>query len=76
MLNGLSGSSHCVSQLVTYKWPKWLRRQTEKQRLIWAYARFSPVGNASAIFVLQDTMNYFKGCSSWGNYLLEVSVKP
>jgi len=24
-------------ELVTYKWPKWLRRQTEKQRLIWAY---------------------------------------
>eukprot|EP00667_Euglena_gracilis_P000196 EG_transcript_196 len=24
-------------ELVTYKWPKWLRRQTEKQRTIWAY---------------------------------------
>ncbi len=24
-------------ELVTYKWPRWLRRQTEKQRHIWAY---------------------------------------
>ena len=24
-------------ELVTYKWPKWLRAQTEKQRIIWAY---------------------------------------
>ncbi|KAI0042052.1 glycosyltransferase family 24 protein [Auriscalpium vulgare] len=24
-------------ELVTYKWPTWLRRQKEKQRIIWAY---------------------------------------
>jgi UDP-glucose:glycoprotein glucosyltransferase len=24
-------------ELVTYKWPHWLRRQTEKQRTIWGY---------------------------------------
>jgi len=24
-------------QLVTYKWPEWLRRQEEKQRIIWGY---------------------------------------
>ncbi|EIW54691.1 glycosyltransferase family 24 protein [Trametes versicolor FP-101664 SS1] len=24
-------------ELVTYKWPTWLRAQTEKQRIIWAY---------------------------------------
>ncbi|KAF9513801.1 glycosyltransferase family 24 protein [Hydnum rufescens UP504] len=24
-------------ELVTYKWPSWLRAQTEKQRVIWAY---------------------------------------
>ncbi|KAG6833463.1 hypothetical protein H0H87_006830 [Tephrocybe sp. NHM501043] len=24
-------------ELVTYKWPSWLREQTEKQRIIWAY---------------------------------------
>lgn len=24
-------------ELVTYKWPDWLRAQTEKQRIIWAY---------------------------------------
>lgn len=23
--------------LVSYKWPAWLRRQTEKQRIIWGY---------------------------------------
>jgi len=22
---------------VTYKWPSWLHKQTEKQRIIWAY---------------------------------------
>lgn len=24
-------------ELVTYSWPHWLRAQTEKQRIIWAY---------------------------------------
>lgn len=24
-------------ELVTYKWPSWLREQTEKQRIIWGY---------------------------------------
>jgi UDP-glucose:glycoprotein glucosyltransferase len=24
-------------ELVTYRWPSWLRAQTEKQRVIWAY---------------------------------------
>lgn len=24
-------------ELVTYKWPNWLRQQTEKQRIIWGY---------------------------------------
>jgi UDP-glucose:glycoprotein glucosyltransferase len=24
-------------EFVTYKWPSWLRAQTEKQRIIWAY---------------------------------------
>ena len=24
-------------ELVTYKWPSWLNKQTEKQRIIWAY---------------------------------------
>ena len=24
-------------EFVTYKWPSWLNRQTEKQRIIWAY---------------------------------------
>lgn len=24
-------------ELVTYKWPSWLREQKEKQRIIWAY---------------------------------------
>lgn len=24
-------------ELITYAWPKWLREQTEKQRMIWAY---------------------------------------
>ena len=29
----------CDVGLVTYKWPQWLRRQTEKQRIIWGYVR-------------------------------------
>jgi UDP-glucose:glycoprotein glucosyltransferase len=24
-------------ELVTYKWPSWLHKQTEKQRIIWGY---------------------------------------
>jgi hypothetical protein len=24
-------------ELITYKWPTWLNKQTEKQRIIWAY---------------------------------------
>ncbi|KAG6887758.1 hypothetical protein C0995_013010 [Termitomyces sp. Mi166 len=28
---------HFKYELVTYKWPSWLREQTEKQRIIWAY---------------------------------------
>ena len=24
-------------ELITYKWPAWLHKQSEKQRLIWAY---------------------------------------
>ena len=27
----------CEVELVTYRWPEWLRAQTEKQRIIWAY---------------------------------------
>ena len=26
-----------ASRFVTYKWPSWLHKQTEKQRIIWAY---------------------------------------
>jgi len=27
----------CEVQFVTYRWPEWLRNQTEKQRIIWGY---------------------------------------
>jgi len=27
----------CDIEFVTYKWPEWLRAQTEKQRIIWGY---------------------------------------
>jgi UDP-glucose:glycoprotein glucosyltransferase len=33
----LSQKLGCSYQLVSYKWPHWLRAQTEKQRIIWAY---------------------------------------
>lgn len=29
--------SDIVRRFVTYKWPSWLHKQTEKQRIIWAY---------------------------------------
>jgi UDP-glucose:glycoprotein glucosyltransferase len=27
----------CDVEFVTYKWPEWLRGQSEKQRIIWGY---------------------------------------
>ncbi|RDB27081.1 UDP-glucose:glycoprotein glucosyltransferase [Hypsizygus marmoreus] len=33
----LAEKYHFQYELVTYKWPSWLREQTEKQRIIWAY---------------------------------------
>ncbi|KAG6885729.1 hypothetical protein C0993_010556 [Termitomyces sp. T159_Od127] len=33
----LAEKYHFKYELVTYKWPSWLREQTEKQRIIWAY---------------------------------------
>jgi len=33
----LSGRFGFEVALVTYKWPNWLRQQTEKQRIIWGY---------------------------------------
>eukprot|EP00494_Astrolonche_serrata_P027455 UN27718 len=32
-----SKAYNCEIELVTYRWPEWLREQTEKQRIIWAY---------------------------------------
>ena len=29
--------SRAPARFVTYKWPSWLHKQTEKQRIIWAY---------------------------------------
>ena len=29
-------------EFVTYKWPHWLRAQTEKQRIIWAWVLSMP----------------------------------
>ncbi|KAF8812128.1 hypothetical protein BYT27DRAFT_7133469 [Phlegmacium glaucopus] len=33
----MAGKYNFQYELVTYKWPSWLRAQTEKQRIIWAY---------------------------------------
>jgi UDP-glucose:glycoprotein glucosyltransferase len=33
----LSKALNCEVEFVTYKWPVWLRRQSEKQRVIWGY---------------------------------------
>lgn len=32
-----SAKYNCSIELVEYRWPEWLRKQTEKQRIIWAY---------------------------------------
>eukprot|EP00759_Apiculatamorpha_spiralis_P001409 PhF_6_TR10536/c1_g1_i1/m.16639/K11718/HUGT; UDP-glucose:glycoprotein glucosyltransferase len=37
MLPHYAKKFNCEYALVTYKWPHWLRRQTEKQRTIWGY---------------------------------------
>lgn len=37
MLPFLAKRLGCEIGMVTYKWPVWLRAQTEKQRIIWAY---------------------------------------
>jgi len=33
----MSEKYHFEYELVTYKWPSWLQKQTEKQRVIWGY---------------------------------------
>lgn len=33
----LAQAYHFEYELITYAWPEWLREQTEKQRMIWAY---------------------------------------
>ena len=33
----LAQAYHFDYELITYAWPEWLREQTEKQRMIWAY---------------------------------------
>eukprot|EP00180_Rhodochaete_pulchella_P000774 Plantae.Rhodophyta-Rhodochaete_pulchella.ctg16071.p1 GENE.Plantae.Rhodophyta-Rhodochaete_pulchella.ctg16071~~Plantae.Rhodophyta-Rhodochaete_pulchella.ctg16071.p1 ORF type:complete len:209 (-),score=27.57 Plantae.Rhodophyta-Rhodochaete_pulchella.ctg16071:17-643(-) len=37
LLPGFSKEYNFSYQFVTYRWPGWLREQTEKQRIIWAY---------------------------------------
>lgn len=37
LIPAFAASLNCDVELVTYKWPKWLRGQTEKQRKIWGY---------------------------------------
>ena len=37
VLPGLAAEFGFEYGLITYKWPAWLNRQTEKQRIIWAY---------------------------------------
>ena len=46
-------------RLVTYKWPNWLRQQTEKQRIIWGYKILFldvlfPLGVQKVIYVDAD----------------------
>ncbi len=46
-------------EFVTYKWPSWLHKQTEKQRIIWAYKILFldvlfPLGTRKVVFVDAD----------------------
>jgi UDP-glucose:glycoprotein glucosyltransferase len=46
-------------EFVTYKWPSWLHKQTEKQRIIWAYKILFldvlfPIGLKKVIFCDAD----------------------
>ena len=36
-LHRFTSTSNCFAPPRRYKWPEWLRRQTEKQRIIWGY---------------------------------------
>ena len=36
-LPAMAAAYHFSYEMVTYKWPHWLRAQTEKQRVIWGY---------------------------------------
>ena len=36
-LVNMSRAHNFQYELVTYKWPSWLHKQTEKQRIIWGY---------------------------------------
>jgi UDP-glucose:glycoprotein glucosyltransferase len=50
-------------ELVTYRWPSWLRAQTEKQRIIWAYKILFldvlfPMDLKKVIFVDADPYGY------------------
>jgi hypothetical protein len=51
-------------ELVTYKWPTWLHKQKEKQRIIWAYKILFldvifPISLEKVLTFLGSTLNYF-----------------
>lgn len=52
-------------ELVTYKWPSWLHKQTEKQRIIWGYKILFldvlfPLDLKKIIYVDADQVNLVK----------------
>jgi hypothetical protein len=51
-------------ELVTYKWPTWLHKQKEKQRIIWAYKILFldvifPISLEKVLTFLVSILNYF-----------------
>lgn len=46
-------------ELITYKWPTWLHKQKEKQRIIWAYK----ILFLDVIFPLSLEKANFPGCT-------------
>jgi UDP-glucose:glycoprotein glucosyltransferase len=51
-------------ELITYKWPTWLHKQKEKQRIIWAYKILFldvifPISLEKVLAFLSSTLEYY-----------------
>ncbi|KAK1744774.1 hypothetical protein QTG54_004065 [Skeletonema marinoi] len=68
----------CEVEFVTYKWPEWLRGQSEKQRIIWGYKILFldvlfPLDVKKIIYVDADQVRRNFGLSILENRILEIT---